>query len=262
MALDSQGRAGVAYYDAGQADLKYAHFNGTSWDVQTVDSTNTTGYYPSLKFDNSDHPIITYYYKTHGNLNFATSSGSGWNISTIDSAGDVGRYSSLAVNPSTGRWSVAYENTSGGAFKYAAQGRNGWNLTTVDVNGAGGGFISLAFDDTFQPAFSYYDARNSDLKFARFNGSVWSKTAIASKRSQGLYSNLFFDAGDGGNPVIYYFNKTNNALLSARSNGSVWDYEALAAGGGRHDHVAINSQDFETFVWFDDATGDLKVADL
>src|SRR5207248_311422 len=105
------------------------------------------------------------------------------------------------------------------------------------------------------------DAKNSDLKFARLNGTVWSTTAIASKRSQGLYTNLFFDAGAGGNPVIYYYNKSTNALMDARSNGTNWDFEVLATGGGRQNHVTLNSLDFETFDWLDDNTGDLKVAD-
>jgi hypothetical protein len=263
MSLDSQGRPGVAYYDAHQADLKYAHFNGNSWDVQTVESTKTTGYYPSLKYDSADHPVIAYYYKTSGDLKMATGGSGGWSITTIDSKGDVGRYASLALNPASGRWAIAYEATSAGAFRYAEQTKRGWTVKTVDTPGKGGGYVSLAFDASSNPAFSYYDAKNADLKFARFNGSVWSTKVIAGKRSQGLYTNLFFDTGDGGKPVIYYFNKSTDSLMAARnSGGSTWDFETLASGGGRFNHVTLNSDDFETFVWLDDASGDLKVADL
>lgn len=261
LALDSSGHPGVAYYDATNADLKYAHFTGTQWNVETVDSHFTTGYYPSLKFDSKDHPLIAYYYKTSGDLRLASNNGSAWTITTIDSKGDVGRYPSLALNPAAGRYAIAYEATSAGAFKFTQQTKSGWNTTVVDVNGAGGGFVSLAFDNLSQPAFSYYDAKNADLKFARLNGTTWSKTTVASKRSQGLYTNLFFDAGNNGNPVIYYFNKTNNELMDARSDGTNWQYELLATGGGRENHVALNSDNFETFDWFDDATGDLKIAD-
>jgi hypothetical protein len=261
MSLDSTGKPGVAYYDSTNADLKYAHYNGSQWNVETVDSHFTTGYYPSLKFDGSDHPVIAYYYKTSGDLRMATNNGSAWTISTIDSKSDVGRYPSLALNPATGRYAIAYEATAAGAFKFAQDSKKGWSTTVVDVNGSGGGFISLAFDNLSEPGFSYYDATNADLKFARLNGTVWSKTTVASKRSQGLYTNLFFDLGDNGNPVIYYFNKTNDELMDARSDGSVWNFEALATGGGRENHVALNSQDFETFDWVDDASGDLKVAD-
>ena len=55
LTLDSARAAGIAYYDANNADLKYAHFNGSTWDVMTVDSTFTTGYYPSLRYD-SEQP--------------------------------------------------------------------------------------------------------------------------------------------------------------------------------------------------------------
>ncbi|HEY7118859.1 MAG TPA: S8 family serine peptidase [Tepidisphaeraceae bacterium] len=260
MDLDSVGRPGVAYYDASNADLKYAHFNGTSWDVETVDSTNTVGYYPSLKYDSSDHPVIAYYYKTGHDLRFASKSAGGWTITTVDSAGDVGRYPSLAANPASGVWSIAYEATGVGAFKYAQKKKGGWGIATVDDNGAGGGFVSLAYDESNLPSFSYYDAMNADLKFARSNGSVWSTATIAAKNSQGLYTNLFYD---GGKPVIYFFNKTNNSLNAARSSGAHgWAFENLATGGGREDRVALNGDGFETFSWFDAGSGDLKVGDL
>ena len=104
MSLDSAGRPGLAYFDGANADLKYAHFNGSSWDVQTIDSHFTTGYYPSIKYDAAGRPVIAYYYKTSGDLRLAAYNGSSWNITTVDTKGDVGRYPSLALNPATGRW--------------------------------------------------------------------------------------------------------------------------------------------------------------
>lgn len=260
MALDSQGRPGVAYYDSTNGDLKYAKFNGSQWAAQTVDSQYTVGYYPSLKFDHSDRPIIAYYAKSGGNLKFATGGAGGWTLSLVDTGGDVGRYPSLALNPTTGRWAVAYEKTTTGEFRYAQQTKSGWNLTVVDTTGDGGGFISLAFDSANRPAFSYYDAYNANLKYARYNGSRWIASTVAAKNSQGLYTNLFFDPGTNYLPVIYYFNKTSNATMAARSNGTVWEFESLAVGGGRHNRVALNSDSFETFSYLDDASGDVKVA--
>jgi hypothetical protein len=259
LALDNTGKPSVAYYDATNADLKYASLSGSTWTTQTVESTKTVGYYPSLKFDAANNPVIAYYYKTGGDLKVATNTGSGWQTSTVDSNGDVGRYPSLAINPATGAWAVAYEATGVGAFKYAQKNNTAWSTTVVDANGLGGGFISLAFDANNLPAFSYYDAKNADLKLARFNGSVWSKTAVATKNNQGLYTNLFFD---GNNPVIYYFNKTNNSLNVARSNGSVFSSTTIVSGGGRENRVAVNAAGDETFSYFDPTTADLKVTDL
>jgi hypothetical protein len=260
LALDGAGRPGVAYYDANNADLKYAHFNGSSWAVETVDSTNTVGYYPSLKYDASDNPVIAYYYKTGGDLRFASNDGTGWDVAAIDTLDDVGRYPSLALNPASGRWAVAYETTGGRGFKFAQKTKTAWSTTLVDENGAGGGFVSLAFDDNEQPAFSYYDAKNADLRLARFNGGAWGVQTIAAKNSQGLYSNLFFD---GGAPVVYFFNKTNLSLNAARANGGGgWDYEPLASNGGRENRVAMMADGTETFSYFDEDTRSLLFGEV
>lgn len=261
MALDSTGKPGLAYYDAGNGDLKYAKYDGANWSVQTIDSQFTTGYYPSLKFGAGNNPVIAYYYKTGKDLRMAAFSGGNWNISTVDARNDIGRFPSLAMNPAAGRWAIAYESTSTGIFRYAQQTKSGWNYTDVDDTQTGGGNISLAFDQNNLPAFSYYDAANANLKFARFGNNKWNVSTLASKGSQGLYTNLFFDPGNDFLPVIYYYNKTNDALTVARSNSSTWEFEVLAAGGGRNNHVSLNTSDFETFSWLDTASGSVKVAD-
>jgi hypothetical protein len=260
LAINGQGRPAVAYYDPHNADLKFAQFNGTDWDVAVVDSQFTTGYYPSLKFDDLNHPAITYYSKSGGSLKFATNAGSGWTTQVVDTKGDTGRFSSLALNPATGRWAVAYENSSAGLFKYAQQNNHGaWVITSVDDTDKGGGYISLTFDANNLPAFSYYDARNGNLKFARrAANNVWSKTTVAAKNTQGLYTNLFFEDNQ---PVIYYFNKTANKAVAARRGPSTWSLEDVATGGGRFLTLALDNDGFETFVWQQSSTGHLKVQD-
>jgi hypothetical protein len=233
LTLDHSGLPGIAYYDASHADLKYAHFNGSSWSVMTVDATFTTGYYPSLRFDGQGRPVISYYSKTGGNLRFAAYAGGTWTLTTVDSASDVGRYSSLALNPASGRWAIAYEDTGHGTFKYAEQGKNGWSLTTADgTTKHGGGYVSLAFNPkTSRAAFSYYDAYNANLKYASFNGSTWSNQTIASKGSVGLYSSLLFDSS--GNADVLYYNKGTDSVCRAKSSGGVFGLTQITTGGGR-----------------------------
>jgi hypothetical protein len=43
LALDSKGYAGISYYDAKNTHLKYAHWTGINWDIQTVDADASTG---------------------------------------------------------------------------------------------------------------------------------------------------------------------------------------------------------------------------
>jgi hypothetical protein len=250
LSLDSLGRAGIAYYDANNADLKYAHFNGSSWDVQTVDAQFTTGYYPSLRYGAADAPVISYYSKTSGDLRFAAWNGTAWALSTVDAAGDVGRYSSLAYNPASGRWAVAYEDTGHGTFKYADQGKGGWAVATVDGSTKiGGGYVSLAFSaKTKLPAMSYYDAYNADLKFASFNGSRWSTQAIATKGTVGLYSVLRIDAGTGLADILYY-NKGGDTVMRATQSGGAFSLSQVTTDGGRWISRALDADRAETLAY-------------
>jgi ribosomal protein L12E/L44/L45/RPP1/RPP2 len=249
IAIDSANHPGIAYYDANNADLKYAHFNGSSWTVLTADSQFTTGYYPSLQYDSSDQPNISYYYKTGADLKFAILSGGTWILSTIDSAGDVGRYSSLQLNPVTGRWSVAYEDTTKGWFKYANQTKTSWSPVVVDsATKIGGGYISLAFSPTTkEPAMSYYDAYNGDLKYALFNGSTWSKQTVAAKGTVGLYSNLLID--DTGHADILYYSKNADTVARAEASGSSWSFTQVTTLGGRWISRAVDGSGNETISY-------------
>jgi hypothetical protein len=256
MALTSTGKPAMAYYDAYNADLKYAEWNGSGWSVQTVDSGRSTGLYPSLAFDPWDDPIITDYYKTSGDQRVASNDGSGWAVSTIDDTQDSGRYSSFAFS-NTGQWSVAYENTTTGQFKYASLGASRWNVQTVDSRTRiGGGFISLAFDASNRPAMSYYDAWNADLKFAHFNGSSWTADTVASSLSQGLYTNLFMD---GNTADILYYNKSSDAVFRAVGTTNDWSVASVVDDGGRHVYYARYGKSQRFFTYYQPDSDNLVV---
>jgi hypothetical protein len=263
LALDSAGRPGIAYLDSNSADLKYAHFDGTSWVIQTVDSRNTTGYYPSLQFGAGDAPVISYYYKTGGDLRMAARDSAGWSILNVDTKGDVGRYSSLALNPLSGRWSVAYEDTTHGTFRYADQTRRGWSGVTADgTTRIGGGYISLAFNPiSKRPAMSYYDAYNADLKYAEFNGSAWSARVVASKGTVGLYSNLRIRPDTGVAEILYY-NKGADGVFRAQAAPGDWTLSEVSTDGGRWLATATSPTGVWTASWLPTSSSALSVDDL
>jgi hypothetical protein len=37
LVLDSSGNPHISYHDESNSDLKYAHYNGSSWEIETVD---------------------------------------------------------------------------------------------------------------------------------------------------------------------------------------------------------------------------------
>ncbi len=89
-----------------------------------------------------------------------------------------------------------------------------WNIKTVDAVGVTGSYTSLAFGPDVQPAISYYDTTNGDLRFARFNGSSWVATTVDAAGFTGRDTLLAF--GPDGQPAISYKERNNGDLKFAR----------------------------------------------
>ena len=61
LALDAQDHPHISYYDDAHYELRYAHFDGTRWLTETVDTGGyLTGAYTSLALDAQGRPHISY----------------------------------------------------------------------------------------------------------------------------------------------------------------------------------------------------------
>ena len=76
-----------------------------------------------------------------------------------------------------------------------------------------GQYTSLAFTPGGQPAISYRDSTNADLKYAVLNGSTWALTTVDSAGGVGEFTSLAFTPG--GQPAISYRDVTNTDLKYA-----------------------------------------------
>ena len=107
-------RPAMSYYDAYNADLKYAYFNGSSWVKQTVASKGTVGLYSNLLIDpNTGASDILYYSKNSDTVSRAISSSTGWSLTQITT--DGGRWISRAMNASDDQ-TLSYLRTDGLMF--------------------------------------------------------------------------------------------------------------------------------------------------
>jgi len=57
LAFDSADRPRISYYNLDEGAVKYARWDGTTWQIETV----SNGSYPALVLDSADRPHISYY---------------------------------------------------------------------------------------------------------------------------------------------------------------------------------------------------------
>ena len=209
LALDDQGNPGISYWGHG-ATLKYAHFDGSQWTIEDVDSEGEVGLHSSLAF-NGRKPAISYYDKTNKDLKYAHFDGSEWIKERVDAEGDVGTYTSLAF--SEDRPHITYHDVTNGDLKFASFNGSEWVIEKVDTEGSVGWGTSLAFDARGNPVVSYFDLRKQDLKCAHFDGTDWIIERVDTKGEVGIHNSLALDPD--GNVGISYHDKTNQDLKFA-----------------------------------------------
>jgi hypothetical protein len=203
LAFDSKGYPHISYYAPGNysrnldtggyiyepGTLKYASWDGSNWQIQTIDSSPGAGLPSSLAIDKNGNPHIAYVYTTQdknnsanygysSTLKYASWTGSSWNIETIETYygvgactiildshdnphiayQDVGLYGSASLNETvwggTGYDTVSI-NTSASSVKYASQSESTWKIATIDSNLAGYD-LSFALDSNDNPHLTYY----------------------------------------------------------------------------------------------------------
>ena len=135
-----------------------------------------------------------------------------------------------------------------------------WDIRTVDSAGIVGTYNSLALGPDDQPAISYDDATNFDLKIARYNGNAWLATIVDSAGSVGSFTSLAF--GPDGQPAISYQDGTNTALKIARYNGSVWVSTTVDNTGivGTYTSLAFGPDGQPATSYYDNTSQDLNFA--
>ncbi len=85
--VDTNGFAQVTAYDNTTSGVNYYKFNGSGWDISSVDTDVIAGaaLYPNFDLDSNNYAHISYYDEDVRRLKTATFNGTGWNIQIIDS---------------------------------------------------------------------------------------------------------------------------------------------------------------------------------
>jgi hypothetical protein len=222
LALDASGHPHISYV-GGLTELRYAHDNGSSWQVSAVDTLDQMGPYTSLALDTQGRPRISYTSYYDGVLNYAQYTGSSWRISEVTT--QASWESSLALDTAD-RPHISYYGGNGDLW-YASYNGTSWQTEFVDHEGWTATLSSLALDSADQPHVTYFvfsnDTDEGEIRYARHDGTAWQIEGVERTVRVGMGNSLAVDTA--GRPHISYLDTSdedNDALKYAWFDGTAW----------------------------------------
>lgn len=252
------GYPAAAYYDLTNASLRFALWNGATWDTETV-VDGGLGQYTAIEFDATGDAYIAYYNTIEGDLEVAYNGSGSWVTQDVDTLEDVGIDNSIAID-SNGYPHITYNDSSNDDLKYARYDGSTWDISVIDSTGDTGLFSSLVLDSLDGPHVSYYNWTDSHLQYAVWDGSEWDIEVVDSSGNSGFDTSLALDAT--GDPHISYRQWVNSDLKYAHKSDSVWDVQTLDETGdvGHKTSLVVNSDGYPRISYLDIDNAALKYA--
>ena len=257
IAIDSNGKIHISYWDETNEDLKYATNTLGIWVTITIDTANV-GSGSSIALDSSNKVHISYFDWLHYDLKYATNVSGSWVTTTVDSAGAVGFDPSIAID-SNNKVHISYLDATNYDLKYATNALGSWVTTTVDSYGIVGAFSSIALDSGGKAYISYYDGTNGDLKYAANASGSWVTTTIDSGGIVGNYSSIVVDSSNKTH--ISYFDYTNGDLKYVTNTSGSWGSPVIVdvtGGVGQYTSIAVDGNNKAHISYYDFRNDDLK----
>lgn len=187
LAIGTDGFPAVAHYDKEKGGLRFARYNGTTWEKETVDAGTEgvaedgtvlppdTGLYARLLLDGTTW-TIAYYDATHGDLRLAAGTPGNWSLHTVDSVGDVGAWPSMIVR--SGQIFIAYQDVGEQDLELAYGSGDTWSRTTIDPGEYRGADTEI-YDEGGSLGVVYFDGYGNDVLLAREGSGGWTVDKIA-----------------------------------------------------------------------------------
>lgn len=265
LALDAFGNPHISYRDSSNQDLKYAHWDGSSWQIERIDSERNVGLYSSIFLDTNDRPHISYYDDSNIDIKYARWNGSSWQIEAVDASIGGRYYKYRGIRTSLGLDSannahISYYDEEKESLEYAYWNGSSWQFQTADGPSQVGKYSSLGVDTTDHFHISYYDLSNKDLKYAYGEVSNWRLEVVDSEGAVGEFTSLDLDSLN--HPHISYYDATNQDLKYAYWNGTSWQRETVDSNGavGLYTSLKLDSSDYPHISYFNSTCDKLKYA--
>jgi dipeptidyl aminopeptidase/acylaminoacyl peptidase len=246
MALDSAGRPHIVFSDF--EVVKYAHRNGTGWQIETVFTSTLQLIVGSLQVDAADRLHLSYTEST--SLRYAYYDGSAWQsepVTDLHSCWD----SSLALDGLERPHISCRGHDIGGMYvKYAYYDGLAWQAELVKELEECGSGTSLALDATGRPHIGYSTGCPGQIAYAWQSGSNWKSGTVATVPI-GAPPSLALDKT--GLPHIAYFDEGKLQYATLVSDLTSWSKLAFAS--------FRDLKDWELYAAEGDGTSPLRLTD-
>lgn len=250
---------------------------GYEWEpAVTVVKRPAPGEFTSLEMVEGN-PAICFYDTAPGRRDLVyvrakDASGLAWEAPvTVTGTGDAGAYNSMRIV--AGRPAISFYNNTNGTLEYVrandAAGQTWGPPVTVDAvkNVNAGAWTSLQIIKG-NPAISYYDNTNGQLKYVRASdseGTAWGPPVVASAATfTGLYASMH--VVDGYPAIAYYhiINGNSGSVEFVRARdalGAKWDEPVvLHSAGNAGGYTSLQILDGKPAVsFYDGPNGDLRM---
>jgi hypothetical protein len=224
----------IAYADGDNDDVLLRWWNGTAWQLQTVDAGRDVARGIDLAFTSGNEPAVSY---AGGALKFAERSGNTWSSKTIESSArnDITSLEFSGGEPAISYY-VATSQKKGPAvatLKLARRSGTTWTKTSV---GLGARYSSLAFDTLGNPAIAFAGDVNGDgfadsLRLARLVSGSWQVVTIDGVTSgAGAWARLGFDPATGRPWIVDSPSGIGAVRFWYQDAGGLWQAEQIGAG--------------------------------
>jgi len=173
--------------------LKYAHWEGSKWHVQPVDSgSGVVGFWCSIRVSAAGQPQISWYLESGTYFRYAILKDGVWAAQSIEGGGGAlpGKWNSMMLDAHNYP-QMSYTWFPTGELKYTAFNGASWNTVLIDSpkdspGGQRGMGSSLILDGQGNPLICYYDEQS--LRLASFAQGKWKKEIIEELPPFGQYS--------------------------------------------------------------------------
>ena len=226
MTVDDEGIPYVCYFSEDNSALHMSSFDGTQFNVETVQDIDNAGQYCSIAMDSRGQPVMTAYDGTARDPVFYFLYDGMWSEQTIIATNESeGLYTDLKVDE-LGKYHIAYYNSSVRALVYATNISGQWATEVVDSSADVGISPSIVVHSDQSVSIAYYDATNTDLKYAENSSGAWISETLDNDKNTGQYPSM--QIGPDGLLHIAYYYSSGSQVRYIKQTDAGWDtYEVV-----------------------------------